>query len=489
MPEDTQTGADDVTCAHRAVIDASARGPVLAFVTAGAAWLLVATALGLFAAIKFVHPDWLGSLSILHYGRIKPAMMDAFVYGWCIQVGVGVSIWIMSRLSRVPLASSWLIHTGVWIWNIALTIGIFSILLGGNTSIEWLEFPAFVWPFLLIAYIFVTVWLVLAFRVRNAEEAYISQWYILAAAFWFPWIFATANILIRHFDGGAATMGAAINAWYTSAVLLLFLVPVGLGSVYYMIPKIIGRKVHSYQLAQIGFWTLAALSGWAGVQKLLGGPVPAWMGSVGGAATILMLIPVGVVALNHHLSVRGHHKLAEYSPTLRFTIFGAVAYTLMSVVAVLLCLVPVARVTQLTQAVDGFHFLSLYGFFTMTMFGALYFIMPRLSGCEWPSSRLAKIHFWFTTYGLFALIILYLCGGIFQGLSMHDPGNLDGTYIGTVSVSLGFVSGTWIAWGFLLFANTAFFFHVLLMALRLGRRSQDPTLFGKPHEPDTAAAH
>ncbi len=40
--------------------------------------------------------------------------------------------------------------------------------------------------------------------------------------------------------------------------------------------------------------------------------------------TILMLVPVVTVAINHHLTTRGNHGLVQYSPTMRFTVFGAV---------------------------------------------------------------------------------------------------------------------------------------------------------------------
>ena len=93
-------------------------------------------------------------------------------------------------------------------------------------------------------------------------------------------------------------MATAINSWYVSNLNLLFFTPVALATAYYLLPKLTGRPVYSYRLAIIGFWALAALAGWTGMQKLMGGPIPVWMTGVGSGATILMLIPVAAVALN-----------------------------------------------------------------------------------------------------------------------------------------------------------------------------------------------
>src|SRR6267143_1612492 len=89
-----------------------------------------------------------------------------------------------------------------------------------------------------------------------------------------------------------------------------------------MIPKVIGRPVYSYHLATIGFWTYALFSSWTGMQRLVDGPFPAWMITASIAATILTIIPVATVGLNHHMTMQGYFPVMRYSPTLRFTVFG-----------------------------------------------------------------------------------------------------------------------------------------------------------------------
>jgi cytochrome c oxidase cbb3-type subunit 1 len=243
------------------------------------------------------------------------------------------------------------------------------------------------------------------------------------------------------------------------------------GTATYLIPKIVGRPLHSYPLAIAGFWSLALFGGWTGLQKLIGGPLPTWMPAVSSAAQVLLLIPVLCVAANHFMTVRDRHDLVQTSPTLRFIFAGAVFYVISHVVAAFLALSP--GLTQYTAAWDGLRFMLVYSYFSMTMFGAIYFILPRLTGCEWLSPGMIRVHFWANIYGGAPIGIFLIIGGIFQGTAMNVWSNgfgaltdmLHGAYIGAT-----------LGWVFVLAANLVFFFHFILIALRLGRRSERATL-------------
>ena len=84
----------------RSAIDQSARFPVLFFITSASLWLLLAATLGFIQQMKMHNPSFLDHpwLYFLNYGRSNPAFMTSLVYGWSIQAGMGVAIWIMARL-------------------------------------------------------------------------------------------------------------------------------------------------------------------------------------------------------------------------------------------------------------------------------------------------------------------------------------------------------------------------------------------------------
>ena len=462
----------------RAGIDRSLRHPVMFFMTSGAAWLAVSIILGIVASAKVHSPEFLGGISWLTYGRVFPAHINALIYGWGFQAAFAVIVWMMARLSRKECTAAGIILTAGHIWNLGVSLGILGILSGNGTGLPWMEFPAFTWPVLLLSYFAIVVWSFIQFRVRPEGHVFISQWYLLAAMVWFPWIFITVNTLL-HCLPGHPVMGAGINAWYKSALLFLFFVPVALGTSYYLAPKITGRPVHSYSLAKLGFWSLAVIAPWAGMQKLAGAPIPYFLPYVGAAATVLLFVPAAANSINLLRTMLASPETMAASPALRFTTAGIVGLIVLAISGVLLNLPQsTLPLTQFSMSGYGFEILALYGFFSFVMFGAIYFIVPRVTRREWLSRRLIKMHFLFSVYGILTVAIGALLGGLQQGIGQEDWTQ---PWAAAATRAFPYAVATTIAWGFILFSNVFFFIHLTLMWLRLGRRSSHPTLLGATH--------
>jgi cytochrome c oxidase cbb3-type subunit 1 len=414
------TSPDTVSRAELSEIDASAKWPVIVFVLAALAWLLIGTVFALISSIKLHSPDFLGNYEWLTFGRARTAHLNSVVYGWSTNAGFAVAFWLMARLSRARLRHGGLLITAACLWNLGVTIGIIGILAGDSTSIEWLEIPPYATPLLFVAYALVGVWAIITFRFRKSEHVYVSQWYLLAALFWFPWLYSVAQIMLI-FEPARGTVQALVNWWYAHNVLGLWFTPIGLAAIYYFIPKVLGKPIYSYYLSVLGFWSLAIFYNWAGVHHLIGGPVPAWVISAGIAASLMMIIPVVVTAINHHFTMVGSFGALRYSPTLRFVVFGAVNYTLVSLTGSAMAIRVVNETTHFTHFTVAHAHEGMYGFFTMVMFGSIYYIMPRLLLKEWPSARLIRIHFWATAIGITFYWIELSIGGWIQGTEMNNP--------------------------------------------------------------------
>jgi cytochrome c oxidase cbb3-type subunit 1 len=476
--------AGDAEQYERALIDASTRVPVLMFYASAMFWLLVGTLLAGFISFKLHSPDWLSNISYLSWGRLRPVHMNMMVYGWASMVGMGTAIWLMARLCRTTLRHPLLLVAGTWFWNIGVAVGIVAILMGYSTGYQWLEFPPYAAVILLVAYSLIISWAVLMFRFRRGEQIYITQWYLLGAFLWFPWLYtaAQAMLFVVPVQG---VMQAAVGWWYANNVLFLWLGAIGLGTAYYMIPKVIGRPVYSYHLATIGFWTYALFSSWTGMQHLVDGPFPAWMITASISATILTIIPVATVGLNHHMTMQGYFPVMRYSPTLRFTVFGAMSYTVFSVVGILISLRSTARYLSFTEASIAYSHLGLYAFFTMIMFGSMYYIVPRLVGREWRYATLIKLHFWASAYGIGLMSLMLLVGGFVQGASQNDPSL---PFIESVQSVLPYLRGRTLAALLLTASHFIFAFHFGLMLFGLGRTSTVPT-FLNPVEAEGSETH
>lgn len=468
---------------ERAVIDRSARYPVLFFFTSAAAWLLVATVLGFFSALKLRVPGLWDECQFMGYGRLFPAHFNALVYGWAMQAGMGVVLWLMARLTRSKIDHPVAVIVGGAIWNFAVTMMVLTVWFGYGNSIPLLDFPSWNWPIAALAYAIIVVCIIPMFRSRSNALVYVSEMYVLGAVVWFPWIFVTANIIINK--EGSAVMGAGTSAWYLTNLIYFWMTPISLAVAYYIVPKISGRAIFSYPLAQAGFWILAALAGWTGFSRYMGGPFPAWMSAVSGAATIFLLLAIVVTVANLMLSLKGCSKLWEYSPSLRFTVFGMLMLAIYGVLAAMSSTFVFSKNLQFSHFVVGLDTLAFYGFFSMTIFGAIYFIVPRITGTEWPSGKRIRTHFWFSVYGIGTLVICMLVGGAAQGNSIADWNQ---QFSSSFVQSSAYVAGRCIAWALISFSNFVFLYQLALMFVGKGRKSEGPTLIHSEAESARAAA-
>ncbi|HWB58257.1 MAG TPA: cbb3-type cytochrome c oxidase subunit I [Chthoniobacteraceae bacterium] len=463
----------EVEKVERALIDQSASAPLLFLYSSAVLWLLASTGLGILVTFELLAPGRFGGFSWLSYGRLWPAFMNALAYGWASQAGMGTAIWLFARLTRVAIKRpTWLIF-GTMFWNISVTIGVVAILCGAQQGHEWLEFPPYVEFMLFFSFLMIGSWGVTMFRLRRPGHAFISLWYLTGAFFWFAWLYSAATLML-HCWGMHGVLQSVVGAWYGGSFLNLWFASLGLGAVYYFIPKVSGKPVHSYHLAAVGFWSFALLAGWTGMTRLIGGPLPAWLITVSIVATILMLIPIVTVTLNFVMTLRGNTGLVYVSPTIRFVFFGAVVYAVTGVVAVLGAQRSFAEYAQYSTFASGYSLLLIYGFFSMVMFGSIYYIVPRLVGCEWLSSRLINFHFLGSAYGIGVFVAVLLAGGLWEGGAWSNP---EIHYDTAISFLQPAFAGRLLAWIGLGGAHLLFALHYLTMLLRLGRPAGRPTLF------------
>lgn len=398
-------------------IDKAMKWPALLFLLSAVVWLLTGTVFALLTAVKSTNPGFLAGCEWLTYGRVQAAYFNCLIYGWGGNASFGVGLWILARLCRKPMPMPGMLLVGGVFWNAAVKIGVAGIIIGDMTSVEWLEMPTYASSLLAFASILLAIWGTLAFRYRQPGPVFVSQLYILGALFWFPWIYVTAQIFL-FVDPARGVVQSLTNLWYAHNLIGLWLIPTGLSAAYYLIPKILGRPIHSYYFATLGFWSLALFTGWGGMRHIVGGPAPAWMATVGIVASMAMVLPIVILAVNHHLTIIGRFEKVAASPALRFVVFGTVSFTLAGLIGCVMSLRSVGEVSQFTLMGVGHVHHWIYAFFSMIMFGAIYFMMPRLLNRSWPSGKLIQGHFWCSAIGITVMLVALYAGGWIQGLQM-----------------------------------------------------------------------
>jgi len=436
-------------------IDASCRVPLLALFGGAAVWLVVGLALSLAAIMTFHKPDMFADCPFLTYGRAQAAANDALLYGFCIPAGLGVMLWIFARLSQTELALPLVPIVAANIWHLGVLVGTVAILIGDSSGFAWLEFPRGGSVLLFAAFLLIAISAVATFGQRRERELYPSHWFLLAALFWFPWIYSTANLLLitHHPVRGAAQM--AIDSWFANNLIFVWLSLVGLGTAFYFLPKLAGRPLHSNYLALFAFWTLILFGAWMGIA--VSAPFPAWMPAASSAAAVLTLVPLLAVAVIAVKTVRGSEAACKGGP-LCYVKFGTTAFILSGLMLIASACPQFSRVTEFTWFGPAQTQLQILGFFTVVMCGAIYELLPRVMGFELPFPKFVRVQHWLFMLGIVLWAGSLAVGGVEQGMKLGNPQTAfaDSTSAALIFLRAGTTGLLLILLGSLLFAANIF---------------------------------
>ena len=141
-----------------------------------------------------------------------------------------------------------------------------------------------------------------------------------------------------------------------------------------------------------------------------------------------------------------------------------------------------------THATPAHAHHGMYAFFTMMMFGSMYFIMPRILNKEWPSAALISLHFWTTAIGITFYMVELTIGSTFQGIQLNDPENYP-NFLEITRNTVPYLFMRSLAGIMIFVGHIAFLVHFIWMLAK--KRTTDetsPTLLNTPPRLRAAAA-
>ncbi len=383
-----------------------------------AVWLFIGSLLALVASLKFHLPTFLAGSAWLTYGRIYPASTNAFIYGFAIPAGLGVCLALLSRIGQTRVMLPGLAAVGALVWNFGALLGIAGILNGDSTGFDWLEIPRYASPILFIGYTLIGISTLVTSSHRRGWELSVAQWFLIAALFWFPWVFSTANLLLV-FSPVRGVVQAVINWWFVNNLKVWFAL-VGLGIVFHLIPTGVGRPVHNRSLALFSFWLFLFIAPWAGIP--VGAPVPAWIPAISTVASVLLIVPVIGIVMNVCRTIGGDCSAIRGNIALRFLQWALPAWVISILIGAATAIPQVAVITNFTWLNPATSRFLLFGFFAMTVFGAIYDILPRLTHKEVACPKAARIQLVTAKFGILIFFIALAAGGVVEGLALANPG-------------------------------------------------------------------
>jgi cytochrome c oxidase cbb3-type subunit 1 len=466
-----------------AAVDASLRVPVIASLLAAVHWMVTGTVLLVYAS-SLGHPaeripildifTWLSeNLAAFTYGRVWPAAVDALVYGWAGSASLGLVMWVLARMGRAPSRAPAALMTAVVFWNLGVAAGLTGIFLGQSSSVELLEFPGYAAVILWCSFALFAYWTILNYLGRRSDSDQIGQAWLLVGLFSFPWLYGSASMLLGHHLPGSGVVQGMIGAWYVHGVYTLWLAPVGLGALYYLVPKVSGLPLHYAGYARMAFWVWLLVAPWTAVHDMVGGPFPEATVTIGLVLSGLIFLPVALIGISllktSHEGREKHHE----SIVLPFLSLSAAFFVVAGCCEQILSIRGFNVFLHFTMFREANGLLWVYGFFSPIIFGAFYYILPRLLDFGWRSTFLIKVHYYASVYGILLVIVVLGAGGLFQGATLEDPDKLV-TILNADQNALSFQIATTLCLSIISVGNGVFALHLgwtFLEWLRGGARS------------------
>ncbi|MCD6050595.1 MAG: rane protein [Verrucomicrobia bacterium] len=398
-------------------IDASCRVPLLVLFGSSAAWLVISSILAFIASVKMHMPTLMADCPFFTYGHVQGAAFNTLLYGFIVQAAAGVMLWLIARLGRTTLSQGGFAAVGGIFWNLGVTLGLIGIMIGDGTGYEWFEFPKYAAAVLFAGYVLIGMVGGFTFAERKTEEMYPSQWFLLAALFWFPWIYATALALIHWFPT-MGVMQAVVHQWYAHNLVTIWLGCIGIAAAFYFVPKLAAKPLANRSYALVTFWLLLMFGSIGGMHH--GMPVPAWLPALSTVMAFLTVVPILAFAFNIHATLDSDYASWSSSVTQKFMVAGSLALLAGILMKAIGSVPEISDILQFTYFTAAQSKLILMGFASLILLGAIYYIIPQVTGVNWPFPRLAKLHFVLALISVIFLVLALGFAGWIQGSKLSS---------------------------------------------------------------------
>jgi cytochrome c oxidase cbb3-type subunit I len=396
-------------------------GTVKGFFLSGMVWFILGTSFGFIDATHMSAPELLSNIPWLVFGRIRPMHTNAVIFGFIGTTLMGAMHYILPTLMRVPLYSENLGRLSLVLWNVSIAVGEILLALGYSQGREYAE-----WVWIVDIGILATLLIIFYNFYQTAarrEEPilYVSNWYFYAGLFYFFFIYFFGNAVWNPQTGSITGMPDSILAWfYGHGLVGFFLTPLAVGAAYYIIPIVSRAPLYSHTLSLVGFWSILLFYNHIGAHHILQAPTPTWLKVVAITGSLAMIMPVATALTNLWLTMRGRLAYLHTDIGGKFIFAGLVWYLLTCIQGPLQALPLIQRVTHLNNWVIAHAHLGVLGFSGTIALGAMYFIIPRITGRPLYNSRLADVQYWLVLLGMAGFFTVLTAAGLFQGHSWYN---------------------------------------------------------------------
>ncbi|MFM8979643.1 MAG: cbb3-type cytochrome c oxidase subunit I [Planctomycetia bacterium] len=406
----------------------------------------------------------------MQFGRLRIAHVNGVIFGFFTTAIFGFMAYAVPKLCMRPLTNMRAAWWGLAIFNLAVFVGEACLLTGRLQAFEAGEFPFIVDVMIALA-VAILSWVMLDTVVkRKTERIYVSIYYWTAGMLWtvvnfllgafvFPWVLGGAN-------------SAASHGFYLHNVVGLWITPMGLGLVYYVLPVATRARLYSHKMSLIGFWALAFFYPLNGIHHYIHSPIAEWAQTIAIAASMMLIVPVWAFSINVWGTMRGQWKqfAGPGNYALKFLILGAVWYLITCFQGPTQALRGIQALTHFGDYNVGHAHSAVFGAFSIWSMAGIYYVMQRLTGRGLWSTRLGAWHYWLEIVGFTLMFVSLSIAGFVQGKRLLTANDM---WITTVNDIKDF----WLArtiGGTLMDVGLALFVFNMVMTCFLGTKESEP---------------
>ena len=337
--------------------------------------LLIAITFGFVASLEMLAPDMAAGAPWLSWGRLRYDHTQGILFGWLGNAFFAFLYHAIPILTGRPVTSA---RLGQWIfglWNFAVVApGWVLVLAGFSQPLEWAEFPIVIDAFVVLALVLAIIQFLPPFFWRGLEDLYVSSWYVIGAFIFTLLAYPMGNFVPELVPGAR---GAAFSGLWIHDAIGLYVTPLALAVIYFVIPAATRRPIFSHFLSMLGFWLLFFLYPLNGTHHYVFSVIPmsAQVGAI--TASALLGVDVIIVVANLLLSLRGS-GIFPRDVALRFAAMSTIFYLVVSIQGSVQAQMSVNQAIHFSDWVIGHSHLAMLGFATFAAAGGLAHVWQRI---------------------------------------------------------------------------------------------------------------
>lgn len=372
--------------------------------------LVISVGFGLLAAIELLVPEAAGNSPWFTWGRLRYDHTQGIMLGWLGNAFFAFLYHAVPVLTGRRVTS---LKLGQWIfgiWNFAVVLpGWILVLAGYSQPLEWAEFPLVIDAFVVLALVLVAIQFLPPFFSRGLEDLYVSSWYIIGGLVFTLLAYPMGNFVPELVPGAR---GAAFSGLWIHDAVGLFVTPLALAIIYFVIPAATRKPIFSHFLSMLGFWLLFFLYPLNGTHHYVFSviPVSAQIGAI--TASTLLGVDVILVVANLFLSLRGTGWFPR-DPALRFVGTAAMFYLIVSIQGSVQAQMAVNQSVHFTDWVVGHSHMAMLGFASFAAFGGLIHAWQRIPWGRYHAGTV-NIGYWLLLVGVVSMVADLTIAGLVE---------------------------------------------------------------------------